>query len=506
VTQTPVAAATAAGWLLQLPPAAGAWQPLTPATLMQVNWPIVVAQGGTIATLMLLCAISVLLNSAGIELMITRDLNLNRELRAAGMANLLSGLGSGMAGYQTLSDSALLYKMGINSRGFVLLTTVPFFGAMVAGSSILSLFPKPVLGGLLVFLGLSLLKEWLYDTWPILPKSDFGIVLLIFGVMVSTNFLWGIGVGLLVAIALFVVNYSQINVVKHTLSGATYQSNAARSVQQQRLLHTEGDQICILELQGFLFFGTANTLLNQICQRSRQSQLRFVVFSFRLVTGLDSSAVLSFAKLKQIAQQQQFSLVFTHVSPSIQQQLAQGEILQRDDSICQCFPDLDRGIEWCENQILEAIPQRRRRSLPLALHLNDQFTNSDHVADFMTYLEKRDYEPGDTLFHQGELADALYLIELGQVTLQPQIDDQTRRLQSLGAGNLVGEMDFFSQNPHSESAVVDQPSTLYRLSHKAMRQMQHDQPEIAATFQDLVIRLMSDRLVTTYKNLDELLR
>jgi len=267
------------------------------------------------ATIALLSAISVLLNSTGIELSTAQDIDLNRELKAAGSANLILGLVGGITGYQVLSATILAYKMGAKTRLVSLLSVALYAVILIWGFSLLSLFPLPIMGSLLLFLGLSLLKEWLYDTWFSLSKTDYAIVWLILLVMVTIGFLQGVGFGLGMAIVLFVINYSRISVTKHILSSSTCPSQAARSLQQSRLLQAEGDQIYILELQGFLFFGTANKLLNQIRQRLGHPDLpplKFVVFSFCSVTGLDSSAILSFTKLQQIAQQQ-LTLVFANL-------------------------------------------------------------------------------------------------------------------------------------------------------------------------------------------------
>ena len=507
LTHTSIDTAITQGWLLK-PFAQGEWRFFNLSTLTQINGAIVLSQWGNIATIALLSAIYVLLNSTGIELATAQDIDLNRELKAAGSANLILGLMGGIAGYQVLADTILAYKMGAKTRLVSLLTVILYAAILIWGFSLLSLFPLPIIGSLLLFLGLSLLKEWLYDSWFTLPKADYGLVVLILVVMVTIGFLQGIGFGLGVAFALFVINYSRISVTKHILSGANSPSHAARSLQQARLLRTEGNQIYILELQGFLFFGTAHKLLNHIRQNlSGVPPLKFIVLNFRSVTGLDSSAVLSFTKLKQIAQQHQVVLVFTHLSIAAQQQLRQGGVLQAEDEQCQVFPDLDRGIEWCENQILEAIPQRRRRSLPLALQLDDLFTNADHVSDFIDYLEELDLESGQVLFHQGDAADALYLIELGQVTLlSGAAEEQVQRFQSLGSGNLVGEMAFYLRAAHPTAAIVDQPSTLYRLSWAAAQQMQQEKPAVAATFQEFVIRILSDRLGSSYKEITDLLR
>ena len=119
-------------------------------------------------------------------------------------------------------------------------------------------------------------------------------------------------------IVLFVLNYSRINVVHHALSGA-------EMTQQRRALRLPpagtgedlGQHIYILELQGFIFFGTANALLEQIRARvadTEQPPVRYIILDFRRVTGLDSSAVLSFVKGKQLAEAQDITLVLTHIS------------------------------------------------------------------------------------------------------------------------------------------------------------------------------------------------
>jgi SulP family sulfate permease len=328
------------------------------------------------------------------------------------------------------------------------------------------------------------LVEWVYDAWFKLPKTDYGIVILILLVIATVGFLQGVGVGLLVAIALFVISASRVNVTRHTLSGATYQSHAARSRPQTRVLQEEGDQIYILDLQGFLFFGTANTLLNRVQERLNDPTLlplKYVVLNFQAVNGLDSSAVLSFVKLKQLLQQQDIKLVLTSLSPTIRIQLKRGDCLLPEDPVCQVFPDLDQGLEWCENELLGVLPLRRARSLPLLLQLNDLFLNRDQAVDFIDYLEEWDAETGEVLFEQGQIANALHLIEVGQVTVYVKGQQgQSYRIQTVGAGNVVGAMDFFRQSPHQTTAIVDAPapSTVcqWRVSSVWSRNCQRWQP------------------------------
>ena len=124
--------------------------------------------------------------------------------------------------------------------------------------------------------------------------------------------------------------------------------------------------------------------------------------------------------------------------------------------------------------------------------LEEMGTDGDHVHVFVGAASK--YAPS-------------WVIELGEVTLlQQQEENQPRRLQGLGAGNMVGEMDFFLQSVYQASATVEQPSTLYRLSQIAMQQMRQERPEVAATFQEFVIQALSDRLTQTYQEVADLLQ
>ncbi|MGC1305921.1 MAG: cyclic nucleotide-binding domain-containing protein [Phormidesmis sp.] len=119
--------------------------------------------------------------------------------------------------------------------------------------------------------------------------------------------------------------------------------------------------------------------------------------------------------------------------------------------------DLDRGIEWCGNKVLETIPQRRHRTLPLALQLGlgNLFTHTDHVSCFVGYLQEKEVPIGHGLFHQGDCSDRLYFIESGQVTVfLPPNNGQTRRLRTLGAGMSLGEQSFYLGTPRQTSAFV----------------------------------------------------
>jgi SulP family sulfate permease len=315
-----------------------------------------------------------------------------------------------------------------------------------------------------------------------------------------------VGVGLVIACLVFVYSYSRQRVITHEFTGSAHRSNVDRPVPQQRFLREQGHQVYILVLQGYIFFGTASRLLDHVRKRlegGEGTRPRFLVFDFRSVTGLDSSAALGFVKIRQLAARHRACRVFTAMQPQVDQQLRRGNCLDAEGSECQVFADLDHGVEWCENQLLETGWSRRRKAVPLTLQLTELFPVPDQAAAFMTYLERLNLPAGQTLYRQGQPPDAMYFIESGQLSiLLGPAGQWSVRLRTVSAGTTLGEQSFFTRQPRRTTAVAELPSVLYRLSDAAMEKLRQDAPLTAMFFQEFIIRLLAERLGYTYEEIE----
>jgi SulP family sulfate permease len=510
LTGTSVGEATDSGLLLGKVVGEINWQPLALKSLLDADWAAILGQAGNIAILLMLSLVGFLLNASSLELAIRRDVDLNRELQAAGFASLLSGLGGGMAGYHALSLSALSYRIGARGRLPGFLAGAICVVLLFTGSALLAYFPVPILGGLLLFLGLDFLVDWVGRAWSRLSKPEYAVVLLILVVIAAAGFLVGVAVGLVAMIILFILSYSRIDVVHHTGSGAEIRSSVERCAYHRQVLAKElGPHIYILELQGFIFFGTANALLDQIRARvtdTDQTSVRYIVLDFRRVTGLDSSAVLSFVKGQQLTEAQSIILVLTHLSGRIREQLALGELFE-DEKRVRVFPDLDYGLEWCEEQLLE-IEGITAMHVPVTLsaQLADSGFAKANTVRLMEFLEREEIGAGAYLIRQGQEADELYFIERGTVVVCLETAGGERvRLQTLGLGTAVGELGLYLGARTTASAIADSPTVAYRLTRAALSRMKEEEPELAATFHEFVAHVLSERLTATTRTLKAVL-
>jgi SulP family sulfate permease len=511
VAHISIATASASGWLLGPFPGGGLYQPLTPAMLTQVDWGMILGQLDKIATIFALSIISLLLNASGLEVAVQRDIDLNRELQTAGLANLAGGLGGSPVGYQTLGLSALSHRLGARTRLVNLISALLCGLALFFGASLISYFPKPVLGGMLLFLGLSFMVEWLVDARKHLPMADYLLVWIILVIIAAVGFLQGIAAGIFIAAILFVISYSRVNAVKNILNGRIYHSKVDRPRDHRQLLSEKGEQIYILRLQGFIFFGTVQSLLEQIRDRINDPNLqplRFLILDFQRVTRLDSSAVFGITRLKQMAVANDILMVWTQVADGIRRQLERGGLIDETDDSFIILPTLDYGVEWCENKMLavQGITDLTGFIERIEGQLKRFFPGIQAIDRLMKYLERKEVAEGFCLIHQGDKPDEMYFIETGMVTAQLELPEgKSLRLRTMRGGTTVGEMGLYLGDVRTADVIATRPSTLYRLSAQSLKEMAEQDPEVAALLHQWIARLLAERLADNNRTLEALI-
>ncbi|MFH1123202.1 MAG: cyclic nucleotide-binding domain-containing protein, partial [Pseudomonadota bacterium] len=329
-----------------------------------------------------------------------------------------------------------------------------------------------------------------------------------------------------VAAILFIIKYSRINVVKYVLSGRSYRSTVNRAATHRWLLNQTGEQLQVLKLQGFLFFGTANNLLAQVRKRAEDPELvplRYVVFDFRHVSGLDSSALNSLGRMKQLAESREITLVFTHLSSSLQSQFERGGFPRDGDGAYKFFPDLDHGVEWCEDLILgsEMKALQEKKDGHLREHTDVIFESTfDEMMETLKqqedferlvhrmkgYVETLTLDVHSCLIRQGEPVNGLYFVETGQVTAYIEhADGKKVRLRTLGMGSIVGELGVYGGTSATASVIATRESRIYYLSRDSLRQIEENDPEMAADLHKSIARLLGERLADATRTIEALL-
>jgi sulfate permease, SulP family len=478
-----------AGILLSGVPTGGLWPAFTPAELGDVRWDLVLSQLPGIATVMLVTLICLLLNLSGLELGSGHNVDLNREFRDAGIANLLGGLGGSSPGGQTLSLSLMCYVTGAYTRLTGLIAAVVTGGVLFLGGGVLEYFPLPMLGGLLVFLGITFMHDWLVASRRKLPWADFAILVCIFLVIGFSGFLEGVAVGLVATVILFVVRFSRVDVIRNRFSVATRSSRKKRPIPHRTILQTEGERMQGYELGGYIFFGSASPLGERLHKGLEATPPPWcVLLDFTDVSGFDVSAVNAFRQFIATAHSHDIPTVLTSapkrfldmLSPTLSQQEREAMVIAKD---------MDHGLEVCEDIVIarqeEVLTgQDQSRDTLFAQSVDDMMVHLDRQAAFEAlteqlapWLRDRTFEPGDILVAKGEEPAGLQLLVSGAATAQDP--DSGVRFANLGPGDILAPQAAFGSHAAMEHIVADGPCRTMELTPEARTLLEQEAPSLA---------------------------
>lgn len=508
ILQVPLDTLRTSGWLLGEFPKSAPWAfPLSAERLALVQWDAVLSAVPDAIPAIIIGVIALLLNASSLELVVKKDLDINRELMSVGAGNIAGALGGGLIGYHAISLSTLNHRMTQGKRLPGVLIAILFGLTVLFGLQMLAYVPRVVLGSLLVYLGLDLLYEWVIVVWKKFPRVDGLIVMGILATIIARDFLWGIGIGMLLTIVMFLVSYSRVNIIRYTVSAATYRSRYLRQNEDDRILQLHGDKILILKLDGFIFFGTANNLYEEVKRLFKGSQvqpLQFVILDFAMVNGLDTTGLLSFEKMLDYTRGRRATLVLSGLTGRAKDQFEKGGFVEAVDGLM-LQPNLDRAIEFCETHVIVENSSTFRRERSLKKHLMKLIPSEAGVEALIGYMEKRTYIPGEYLMRTGDPPSEIIFIESGQVTVQLEPEGEAPvRLETTGGGRAVGELGFYLGRPRTADVVADTDTRAYVLSQEAFEKIKQENAEALHVLSQVIIHQSSERIVAMTRALDAL--
>ena len=495
--------AVASGWLPRLSASPISLSSFSLVDLPSVHWPTIAAQAGSIAAVAVLCAVLLLLDVAGIELIVNREIDPNRELKVAGVANVACGLAGGCPGVQNLVATTFVLQLGGDRRltGFVRVACLALVA--VIGAEFVTIFPMFLLGGFLVHLGIDFLRRWGWEIRRELPSTDYLVVLSILLVCAWKGLLLGILFGLVMSVILFVITYSRLSSIKSETTGRDHASHIERAPETREILDRDGDRILILRLQGVIFFGTAGDLMSIIRARLESAAgpgLEYLVLDLQNVDLIDASGVRSLSRLAQITESHGVSVVVTGHRGKMWRQLEDIGFFAEPEAAAPVhrlqFSQLNEGIAWCEDRLLH----RRGVSEPgaadtLEARLARLLGDGEAARGMAPFFQRQEHAAGKWLFRHGEPGDSLYLVESGTVSVvvdTAEGDAHVVRVYTSGA--VLGEMAVYMEGPRTASLRIETPSVLFRLDADGLKRLQARHPEAAGRFHASMVRMIAGRL------------
>ncbi|MGE0490743.1 MAG: SulP family inorganic anion transporter [Vulcanimicrobiota bacterium] len=440
-------------------------------------------------SLSLLGAIDSLLTSLVADTVVKTRHDSDQELIGQGIGNAVSGCFGGLAGagatIRTLVniDAGGRGKLSGMFHSICLLTVVLLIGS-TAGK-----IPNVVLSAILMVTAWGMIDTWSSGLLKKLASAaankkevavNLALVAVVTVVTVVVDLMVAVALGLVLA-SLYFVGKSSATVIRGIYTAETLRSRRVYPHRAQEVLAGHGLETLVVELQGPLFFGSADRFSRAV-EDNLKPETQRVILDLHRTTGIDSSGGRAIALLQETISASGRKLAVA----GLPKEGPQWSFLQ-DLGVIEAvgpaffFQDRDRALEWSEVEVLKAEASAdgayHQHALK-ELELFADFGPSEFEA-VRSAMTEVDLNQGDFLFRVGDPGDSLFIITAGAVHLFLGDQPDNGRLSHFGPGAVIGEVSMLMNETRQSSAVVDLPLKAFCLNRDSLEQLQRQHPQAA---------------------------
>jgi SulP family sulfate permease len=422
----------------------------------------------------------------------------NNLLIRLGLANAVSagfgGITSGINIGPSLANRAFGGRTWLSvmvNAAMVLVAATLLFPA-------LAYMPRAVLSAVIMVVAVQHIDPWTRQFAGRLIKPgtpqrgaialDLGVSVFVSLLSIAINVVLAVFIGIVLAVMLFAVRMSKSNIRRLYRCDAV-RSRRYRDPAELELLRVAGASVLVIELQGALFFGTADRLA-QIVDTETANDTTAVLLELRRVTEIDSTGARILGDIDAALGARGIDLVLV-LSARTETAARIADIFQKGDRF---FPDIDRAMEWAEDELL----RKSAIGLPVELSLDRipllRDLTSDQIGRLRAWLEPVAWPAGHVVFRYGDPGSSLYLVTRGQASVHLRYDDEGIRLATFAAGAVFGELALLDRGPRSATVTVDEDLTGFGLSEASFDALCREQPDIAIKILSALGRELSVRI------------
>ncbi len=413
------------------------------------------------ATLAVLLSIDTLKTCLVLDAMSGSRHDSNRELIGQGLGNLTASLFGGTPGAGTMGPSlvnkasgGMTRLSGVFQGGWALL-------AFLLLTPLISWIPIAALAGLLIVIGVRMIDWHLVE----LARSkttvlDFIVIIAVVVVAKTISLIAASGLGIALAILMFIREQSHSSTLRHQTRGDTTFSKRVRMAEEREALQRLGGSNVIYELQGSLFFGNTDALYSTL--EPEIAHARHLVLDLQRVQSLDMTAAHMLERVRNQLAERGATLVLSRVPET----LPSGRDLRgyldelrvtRGSAAIRLFDDFSDALEWVEDNTLREAGIHADDTQPLALADFELFSDMQPATlhALQSCVQRRFYEAGETIFIAGTPGDSLMLIARGVVRIDLTLEHGHRmHMATFGRGQFFGEMSFLDHHAHSAEVIA----------------------------------------------------
>jgi anti-anti-sigma factor len=471
------------------------------------GWSLLPSMLAWAASLALISSLDVLLCAKVMEGVTQQRQDHNLGLVRLGVGNIVAAAFGGISGAISLTASQANYNSGGRTGYSVLISSLLILAAVLFCSQLIALIPKVVVAGMLFVTAWRLFDRWTAQLVKRLIATgsrnraslllDLFVILLVTLVSVFASLVTAVAIGILVSVFSFLFRMSK-SVIRRSLRGDVLRSRKTREPRLMQLLAEQGQRIVVFELEGAVFFGTAEKLVHQI-EKVVKEGATLVIVDFKRVTDIDSTGVRFLVQANDAVTRQGRFLLLS----SVEEYSRLGHFLRDLGAFAalgksRVFVDIDQALEWAEDRLILAELGDVESGAEFPFGQLDIFSglSADELEAVKRMLSRRVYAKGEIVFREGDPGQQLYVIAKGDASVRIRPLGATRdiRLVTFSAGTVFGEVALLDTEVRSASVEADEELVCYVLEHEVFQQLAVSHPGIAVTLLRNLGRELSNRL------------
>lgn len=246
-------------------------------------------------------------------------LDFNRELETVAMSNIATGvLGVGFTGSYIFSQTIFTLKSGVYNRMNGWVISIAELLCVLSPWSILAAIPNYFLAALVMWFGYEICRDWLFFSYDKMTRIEYIALWVTFVSVMNLGLEGGIVVGMAVSTAFFARAYAKTQVENlMPLSGC--HSNVVRQIDhQEALTKLCKNHLVVVELKGFIFFGSSASIGTEITKLMEQHfenahMCKLFVIDFSQVTGIQSSGAITISNLARSMYRRGITAILTGI-------------------------------------------------------------------------------------------------------------------------------------------------------------------------------------------------
>jgi CRP-like cAMP-binding protein/anti-anti-sigma regulatory factor len=421
-----------------------------------------------------------------------------------GLGNMASAGVSGITSGINIGASIANRTFGARTAVSVLVNALVLFLTIAVLFPVVEHLPRVVLSAVIMVIAVQHVDPWTLrhlgrlvagkTDYRLRTATELAVVVLVAVLAITVDIVLAVFLGVAIAIVLFLVSMSR-SIVRRTFRCDTFRSRRSRDPAQLAVLERDGGAIQVMELQGALFFGSAEKLANEVAAAEAQG-IRYFVLDLRRVTEIDSTGSQILAEIDAGLAAKDKSLVLALAKQSeTAVQLADFELLD-PAAAGRTFRDVDRAIEWAEDHLLA---DRRHADSDAEIPL-ERFDilrgfSADDLETIGRHTTRAVYTAGQTIFREGERGRDLFLIAKGTASAHlHQADGGDVRLATFGPGTVFGELAILDEGVRSASVTADGELICHVLGATDFAALSREAPAVAIKLLANLGRELSGRL------------